>query len=103
VLEPLAFHFHQSLDALREAMAQRLDLVRAIDVLLAFLQTDQEVCVVLCLVRAPLHRARTEELGLKHKMKTTIYNEDGNLSGVWPNSMKPMTPGMDEMPKSGFT
>jgi len=36
-------------------------------------------------------------------MKTTIYNEDGNLSGAWPNSMKPMTPGMDEMLKSGFT
>ena len=46
---------------------------------------------------------KQEERDLKQRTKTTIYNEDGIMSGAWPHSMKPLTPGMDEMLRSGFT
>ena len=46
---------------------------------------------------------RQEDRDQKQRTKTTIYNEDGILSGAWPHSMKPLTPGMDEMLRSGFT
>ena len=55
MLEPPATLLHQSLEALREGLAQRVEIVGAVDVLLAVLQPVQEVCVVLLLVSAPFH------------------------------------------------
>lgn len=44
----------------------------------------------------------TEEDNNLKKMKTTIYNEDEYMSGIWPTSNNPMTPGIDNMINSGF-
>ena len=60
MLESPAPLLHQSLEALREGLAQRVGLVGAVDVLLTILQPVQEVCVVLVPVLRPTSWGESE-------------------------------------------